>query len=80
VNHQVGLLFDEVNAKHPSHAGDSAAEVTLAMARCGCRVMLAMVLSRQLGRDLILVLSHASDGATEATWPRRDVGAESCWR
>jgi hypothetical protein len=24
--------------------------------------------------------SHASDGAAEATWPHRDVGAESCWR
>jgi hypothetical protein len=23
-------------------------------------------------------LSHADDGDAEATWPRRDVGAESC--
>jgi hypothetical protein len=31
--------------------------------------MLAMVLS-----------SHARDGTTKVTWPRRDVDAESCWR
>jgi hypothetical protein len=24
--------------------------------------------------------SHASDGAVDATWPRRDVDAESFWR
>jgi hypothetical protein len=24
--------------------------------------------------------SHAGDGATGVTWPRRDVDAESCWR
>jgi hypothetical protein len=26
-----------------------------------------------------MLLSHAGDGAAEATWPRRDVEAESCW-
>jgi hypothetical protein len=24
--------------------------------------------------------SHAGDGVAEATWPRRDVDVESCWR
>jgi hypothetical protein len=52
-----------------SPTSDSAAEVTLVAVRCRCRVMLVIVL-----------LSHASDGAAEATWPRRDVDAESCWR
>jgi hypothetical protein len=27
-----------------------------------------------------VLLSHAGDSATEATWPRRDVDVESCWR
>jgi hypothetical protein len=27
-----------------------------------------------------VLLSHAVDDATEATWPRRDVDVESCWR
>jgi hypothetical protein len=26
------------------------------------------------------LLSHAGDGTVEATWPRRNVDAESCWR
>jgi hypothetical protein len=26
----------------------------------------------------IMLLSHAGDGATKATWPRRDIDAESC--
>jgi hypothetical protein len=42
----------------PSPAGDGAAKATLVMARCRGRVMLASVL-----------LSHASDGAAEVTWP-----------
>jgi hypothetical protein len=37
------------------------------MARCGCRVMLAIVLS-----------NHAGDGAAEVIWPRCDVDAMSC--
>jgi hypothetical protein len=49
------------------HAGDGAAEVTLAVAQCRCQVMLTTTLS-----------SHATDGAADATWPRRDVDAESC--
>jgi hypothetical protein len=27
-----------------------------------------------------LLSSHVGNGVDEATWPRRDVGAESCWR
>jgi hypothetical protein len=49
-----------------SHAGDGAAEVTLVMAQCRCRVMLVMSM-----------LSHAGNGAAEMTWPWRDVAAES---
>jgi hypothetical protein len=26
------------------------------------------------------LLSHAGDGATEVTWPWRDVDVESCWQ
>jgi hypothetical protein len=62
---QVGLLVGEVCIKPPSHASDSAIEPCLC---CRCRIMLATVQS-----------SHADDGATEATWPQHDVGAESCW-
>jgi hypothetical protein len=30
---------------------------------------------------LVMVLSsHAGNGAAGATWPRRDVNVESCWR
>jgi hypothetical protein len=36
--------------------------------QCRCRVMLEIMLS-----------SHTGDDATEATWPWRDVDAESCW-
>jgi hypothetical protein len=64
----------------PSHAGNGVAEATLAMvqccyrdnlvvARCRCRVMLAIVLS-----------SHVGDCVVEVTRPRHDVDAESCWR
>jgi hypothetical protein len=28
----------------------------------------------------MLLLSHTGDGASEMTWPRCDVCAESCWR
>jgi hypothetical protein len=45
----------------------SALPRDLAMARCRCRVMLS-----------IMLLSHGGDGAVEATWPRRDIDAESC--
>jgi hypothetical protein len=27
-----------------------------------------------------MLSSHAHDDAAGATWPRRDVAAESCWR
>jgi hypothetical protein len=50
-----------------SPTGDDTAKATLVVMRCKCRVMLATVLP-----------SHASDGAAEVTWPRRDVGVESC--
>jgi hypothetical protein len=50
-----------------SSTGDGTAEAMLVMARCRCRVMLA-------------IGSHASDGAAKVTWPRHDVGAELCWR
>jgi hypothetical protein len=50
------------------------------MARCLCRVMLAMALPRRLGNGVMLLPSHAGDGATEATWPWRDIIAEPCWR
>jgi hypothetical protein len=64
----------------PSHAGNGVAEAMLAMvqcryrdnlvvARCRCRVMLATALS-----------SHVGDCVVEATQPRHDVDAESCWR
>jgi hypothetical protein len=39
------------------HTGDGAAEATLVMAQCRCRVVLATVL-----------LSHADDGAAESCW------------
>jgi hypothetical protein len=25
------------------------------------------------------MLSHADDGTTEMTWPKRDINAKSCW-
>jgi hypothetical protein len=50
-----------------SHAGDGAVKAALVVARCCCRVMLVTMLS-----------SHIGDDATEATWSRRDVAAESC--
>jgi hypothetical protein len=59
-----------------SHAGDNAAESCWrwcyrgdkAAARCRCWVMLVTMLP-----------SHASNSATEVTWPQRDVDVESCW-
>jgi hypothetical protein len=39
----------------------------LATATCRCRVMLVTMLS-----------GHAGNDAARATWPRRDVDAESC--
>jgi hypothetical protein len=32
-----------------------------------------------VGEVCAKLLSHASDGAAEVTWPRRDVVTESCW-
>jgi hypothetical protein len=49
-----------------SPTSGNTAEATLVVAQCRYRVMLATVL-----------LSHASDGAAETTWPQRDVGVES---
>jgi hypothetical protein len=28
----------------------------------------------------MVLLSHAGNGIAEATWPRHNVDAESCWR
>jgi hypothetical protein len=50
----------------PSHVDDGAAKATLVMGQWKCRVILATMLP-----------SHDGDGAIEATWPRRDVDAES---
>jgi hypothetical protein len=36
-----------------------------------------MALSRWLGHGSMSVSTHAGDGAAEATWPWRDVVAES---
>jgi hypothetical protein len=66
---RVGLLVEEANTKPSSHAGDGAAEVTLAVAQCGYRVTLALVLPRQLGRNAMSVPSHAGDGIVETSWP-----------
>jgi hypothetical protein len=38
--------------------------------------MLAMTLLRQLGRDVMSVLSHVGDGAAETTWRWHDVAAD----
>jgi hypothetical protein len=40
----------------------------LVVARCRCRVMLA-----------VMLLSHAGNGTAEATWSRWDVDVKSCW-
>jgi hypothetical protein len=37
-----------------------------------------MLLPRRLGHGAMSLLSHAGDVAAEATWPWRDVDAESC--
>jgi hypothetical protein len=29
---------------------------------------------------VIMLPSHAGDGAAKASWPQRDVDAESCWQ
>jgi hypothetical protein len=29
---------------------------------------------------VMVLLRHVGDDTTEATWPQRDVDAESCWR
>jgi hypothetical protein len=60
----------------PSHAGDGTVESCwrwqcrddMAVTRYRCRVMLVTEL-----------LNHTGDGAAKATWPRRNVDAESCW-
>jgi hypothetical protein len=40
--------------------------------------MLAMMLSKRFDRGAMLMLSHAGDYATEVTWQRCDIDAESC--
>jgi hypothetical protein len=40
--------------------------------------MLAMALPMRLSHGMMYLLSHAGDGAAEATWPWHDVIAESC--
>jgi hypothetical protein len=75
----------------PSPAGDGATksydeDAESCWRRC-CRVMLAMTLLGQHGHDAmeipsmlgIMLPSHAGKGATGATYPRREVDAESCW-
>jgi hypothetical protein len=42
--------------------------------------MLVMTLLSRLGHDAMSMLSHASDGVVEVTWPQRNVDAESCWQ
>jgi hypothetical protein len=48
------------------------------VAPCRYRVILGMSLPRQLGCGVILLPSHASDVAAEATWSWSDVDVESC--
>jgi hypothetical protein len=68
----------------PSHTSDGADEMTwpqrdVYAASCWrrlYRVILAMMLPRQLGRGAMSVPSHAGDHATKATWSRRDVGVD----
>jgi hypothetical protein len=48
------------------------------MAPCRYQVILVMSLLRQLGRGVMLLLSHAGDVAAEATWSWNDVDVESC--
>jgi hypothetical protein len=67
VNFRVGWLAKDVLVKPPSHTGDGVGETTLAMARCCCRVMLAMVLP-----------SHAGDGIIESCWQWQCRGDVSC--
>jgi hypothetical protein len=38
-----------------------------------------MALSERLGRGMMSIPSHASDGAIGATWPQHDINTESCW-
>jgi hypothetical protein len=60
----------------PSHAGDGATKVMLAVVSCCYRVMLAtalwvmlaMTLPRQLGRGAMSLLNHGGDGAIESCW------------
>jgi hypothetical protein len=39
--------------------------------------MLAMTLLRRLDRNAMLMLSHADNGVTEATWPQCDIDAHA---
>jgi hypothetical protein len=41
----------------------------LAMVRCRCQVMLAMVLPKRLGWGAMSLMSHAGNGVAEVTWP-----------
>jgi hypothetical protein len=60
-----------------SHVDDGAAGAMLVMARCRCRVILVMVLPKQLGRDAMCMLSHASDDSVESCYRWRCRGAMS---
>jgi hypothetical protein len=52
-----------------SPTGDNATGATLVVARCRCRVTLAIMLP-----------SHVGDGAAEMAWLQHNVDVESCWR
>jgi hypothetical protein len=54
----------------PSHAGDSAVEAMLVVARCWCWVMLAILLLWWLSRSAMSMLSHVGDGAAKSCWWR----------
>jgi hypothetical protein len=88
VNLRVRLLVRKVQAKPPSHAGDSAAKVTLVVAWCHCRVVLAMTLpSRHWSwRDVVAEscwrLCYRGDvGCDMMSLPilAGNVVVESCW-
>jgi hypothetical protein len=50
----------------PSHADDGAANAILVVLRYRCRVILAMALSRRLGRGVMSMSSHAGDDFVES--------------
>jgi hypothetical protein len=50
----------------PTHADDGDVEVMLVVARCHHGVIVAMALSRRLGRDTMSMPSHAGDDSGES--------------